>query len=79
MSAAKQIAHRPGLATAFGLRAGSNGLSMISQTGLAEPTTLLLLGIGSVALTGWTRQVRITRVQRWLDRPKNGMRQASDS
>jgi hypothetical protein len=36
VSAAKQIVHRPGTASALGLRAGSDGLSMISQTDLAE-------------------------------------------
>src|SRR5262249_30902786 len=36
VSAATQIAHRPGLAPVLGLRAGSDGLSMITQTGLAE-------------------------------------------
>jgi hypothetical protein len=36
VSAAEQIAHRPGLAPVLGLRAGSNGLSIITQTGWAE-------------------------------------------
>jgi hypothetical protein len=36
LSAAKQVPHRPGLAPVRGLRAGSNGSSMITQTGLAR-------------------------------------------
>jgi hypothetical protein len=33
VSAAKQNPHRPGIAPALGLRAGSDGLVIVSQTG----------------------------------------------
>jgi hypothetical protein len=36
VSAAKQHPHRPGIAPALGLRAGSNGLVIVSQTAFAE-------------------------------------------
>jgi len=36
VSAATPIAHRPGLASVLGLRAASDGFSMIAQTALAE-------------------------------------------
>jgi hypothetical protein len=43
VSAAKQNPHRPGIASALGLRAGSDSLVIISQTAVADESRVEVL------------------------------------